>query len=365
MTIFISDEINYWSLQYYRRLVCHRPHIKLVSIDKNWKGFIHPGDEFIELDHEDFIEYKVKLSKYILSRKEKSHDVASSDFFPKPNSRYTISGECFGQGILSMNFFGEQNDFKQVHEPVKNGIFQVELETGDFQEPVYFRVWNILSEIGSRITVSNIKISNKQEAIRQIPKDDEVFVDSKFLDREKVNLFDCAVKSDGKKLKTFCQKCDQRDRPICLIMESDHSNIEGVLTDKLPYSFPCILDFSKRKEKIVYFGSDTAILLIKNRWDIAKDIEFVDKIEDVGTVVFLDSFTDELLLRCWEKGIATMYIGEIPLHLKKSPLVRTSLKRIGPSNEQIELGYIAARGREISKIRKDIEGYYENRRPGR
>lgn len=422
--LFIVDKLNFWTLQYYKRLYCSHQYLHLISTDPLWDQHIPAEAGRTILPNFWTKKYPVELDKQTIKRLKTSYDIAlATPGEPKlhPYSRYLVSFYFIASGddvTLSCNFFGSGRDFPQVHYQVdKKDVWQrgsITLETQFFrsEEDVRLRFWPSLSSPGSWIRIDDISMSMQphlnEELHKQCRMANQAYLcyhaessppiselPGIVIDATKLHC--CIVDREELEIKTSCvapHKGHINDG-LCSILESSHGirshyyTVDGnrllsidrtieLRTDETPRSpimAPCDVDFHfDALHGTTFIGSEEMIQQIKNS-SIGLSLEAkylnLDEWDSAETeiVVIIDSIDDprvrKAILKCWSRGQFVASLAPLPAELTGAPIRNMYLNEVPSFWRQHpdklswlrETGFLIAKSRTKSEIRKDIVNY--------
>ena len=403
MYLFLTEQLDYWSLQFYKRLRCH-VNVKVISTDPHWASF---ATNFINLPK--LKNREVKPTVATLRRRAEGFDTtAVSDFRPEANKSYSVSVKYTvtkGNGVLSSNFFGSGKDFEQVHtklatDPVwQTATFNV--KTGHFmsEEKVDLRFWCVHSDPGTVIRLHKITVSEHEEIINflkpHVALTEKILVNYQsnevidwvltFPNAEKLkSLFSYEFETIKDSVKTYCTR---RHRPsktdLCYVLDSIHESedtsdgslVEGnrfIDKDKeiaincentepcIPY--PATIDFTVQKALVIGFFGDPALCDTIKKTGLPC-VRITDSLKNIGILLIADDLDKNLnlIIDAWSKGILVATFEAIPVNLINSAIQQMDLSGLTEftlnwplHNTLRDLGYLAARWRSLDLVRNDF-----------
>lgn len=258
--LFIVDQVDYWTLQYARRIKLRKGHVRIISFDQNWKDF---SDDCLIISPEKIKKTILDLDSYILERTDSRYNVAKvvgNNFRPDPNSTYTVrikysvsAKNDSDRIVLSANFYGEEGrrDFDQIHTtlPIEKSwnTIEITVKTDNFRSDEYvnFRLWNISSDADTKIRIHEVTISKESEVCEIISEAIEkhtnihTYLSIKIFESiltwlqqtkkcvilSDIDLYRCDINAPNFSFKSYCYKKHLVIHPtsLCDIVKSDHS----------------------------------------------------------------------------------------------------------------------------------------------
>lgn len=395
-TVFITDRLDFWTLQFYRRLSCRSPNVKVVSIDPIWMKYANQPEDCIILPKAKIKKFDVAISQPILKKTTYSFDLAktkSCDLRITPNSRYLVtvlySRQTSPTAILSMNFYGGdgKRDFEQKHidllQDKISHTLETELVTGDFydDESVYLRLWTSSSETGTAVHIHNVQISKECEIRNEIRKyssnntycfwgeEGSLANWTKTLpitNLSIIDLYKCELEPRKFGSKTYCiREHKNNTKELCHAVQAEHSNptedvifinTDSIVSKKINIHISSETN-PKQKTYCLMTPANPVYNLKKTGTKLIEDLD--EDPTQFAAVIFNKNINRAVLFKCWESGTATFCTEEVPPDLLNGPIRSVQINRINDI-DQIrdnlrELGYVASKSRIPEEIRMDIE----------